>query len=283
MRVLLPGGSGFIGSPLGVRLRDLGHEVIVASRSPAADVFIDVRSQTDPELESLLRKVRPDVVVDLVGVGLSGNDTPNSDLLRVNRDWPVRLTEVVSRVKGIEVLHLASSTAIAEFDGRRESPYSESKYLASAILGQKRAEGARVHQIFVHNVYGPDQPHQRFIRFAVTAAADNAPLELRYPNRVRDFILVTDAVDMICTAVEDPPRAHGLHIGTGKGHTLLEVSQLTYELSGSDPSMIQVLDDSTDPFHSTVATNEGFLGTTHVPLETGLRYVIDAEQSRRHG
>jgi nucleoside-diphosphate-sugar epimerase len=72
MRVLVIGGSGFIGAPLVRQLVEQGHETFVVqrpeSRVPIADGARVLRGQHErlDELDPSPRELRPDVVVDLI-------------------------------------------------------------------------------------------------------------------------------------------------------------------------------------------------------------------------
>ncbi len=71
MRVLIIGGTGFIGTPLAVRLRALGHDIAVFSRGekpvdPASDVvFIRGDRQHIGDSASDIDAFQPEVVVDI--------------------------------------------------------------------------------------------------------------------------------------------------------------------------------------------------------------------------
>src|SRR5258708_36931831 len=72
MRVLILGGTGFLGPPIAARLLALGHEVTVFHRgTPDANVQKGTgvihgdRNRLEESLDDL-RRLRPDVVVDLL-------------------------------------------------------------------------------------------------------------------------------------------------------------------------------------------------------------------------
>jgi len=98
MRILLIGGNGFIGSPLGGELRRLGHQVAVFHRraDPASTHSEEVRIRGDrnrlSEYLGTLRRFSPDVIIDLI---LSSQEQARQ-LIRVAHQLASRVVAISS-------------------------------------------------------------------------------------------------------------------------------------------------------------------------------------------
>ncbi|WP_082805180.1 TIGR01777 family oxidoreductase [Pseudomonas sp. BMS12] len=72
LRVLLTGGSGFIGSPLASALSQAGHEVLILTRNPANLGNIQGRVTCLTSLEQIADDERIDCIINLAGEPLAG-------------------------------------------------------------------------------------------------------------------------------------------------------------------------------------------------------------------
>jgi nucleoside-diphosphate-sugar epimerase len=91
MRVLVLGGTGFVGTPVVARLRDAGHEVLVFHRGtspvpPGTWPVVGDRHDLDGQRHAL-RVTRPDLVIDLIAA--SGRHA--AALMRVFRGVAARI------------------------------------------------------------------------------------------------------------------------------------------------------------------------------------------------
>lgn len=277
MRVLLPGGSGFLGRAVHDQLRYAGHEVITAGRSSTADVKFDIRESSQEDVGLLIESTDPEVIINLAGSGLSDSTAKFAQLLEVNCVWPRQLANEVVRRKNVRLLHVGSSTESPQDSrGKFESQYSASKAAGTGELKAAR-DGApnRLGVVFLHNTYGPQQPGGRLVRWLIEAASTDSRVQLKYPRRVRDFIYVDDAARSIALAVNDPSAAHGMEIGTGIGTSLAELAALVYTKVGAEVRLIESLEaPSPDPFiHRTALPDRLFVPST-TPLAAGLDRTI---------
>ncbi len=80
MRVLLLGGTGFIGTALTQRLGARGDETVTVSRANGADVRLDARDLS--ALRGFLRHERFDAVINLMGTGLASDTASPTSLSR---------------------------------------------------------------------------------------------------------------------------------------------------------------------------------------------------------
>ena len=145
-RVLILGGSAFIGRHVAARLAAQARHVIVPTRNreraralltlPTVQVFqADVHD--DADLASLMRSA--DAVINLVGVLDGGRGTPwGPGFERAHVQLPARLVEA-ARAAGVRRLLHVSALGVQE-DGERTLP---SMYLRSKTAGEKQVREAK--------------------------------------------------------------------------------------------------------------------------------------------
>lgn len=277
MRVFVPGGTGFVGARLREELLALGYEVLVGGRSPLADVQLDVTSVGIPQLSALLDSIRPDVIVNLVGTGLSASCVDPDQLQTINAGWPTVLSEYLRTHEGPTIIHAASSTEKQrDSNDNFESKYSESKAAGTARLLELRTmDPTRIAVVYLHNIYGPTQPRERLVRWLINQAQCEEEVVLMHPNRVRDFVHIDDAARALGACVARPELAHLKEIGTGMGTSLSEVAQMIYTYMGCDTSLVRApAVKAEDAFSWTVAQPDTLIESPTIQLSEGIRMTL---------
>lgn len=286
MRVLLLGGTGFIGAALAERLRAEDHRVVTVSSTGAADVRLDL---TAPDtLEEYLVSTEFDTVVNLAGAGLTSGTADPTTMTRINTDLPPRLLRALaqqSRDADIHLIHASSSTERPPGHDTDESEYSRTKHEGTSgleseyarLLDEHTSPGVRVSVCRVHNTYGPGQPSGRFIAHVISRLSDGLPVTLRHPDRVRDFIYLDDTVtglsQLVNAGMTAPSHAE---LGTGVGVRLRESAECI--ANALDRPVSLVLDDeatTADPNPVTIASERfGSLGVCRVDLADGIELTV---------
>lgn len=143
MRIVVTGGTGFIGRALCARLLDLGHAVMVLTRDPAA-----AKRRLDPRITVVRRRGEEptgewtgalegsDAVVNLAGEPVAaGRWTPGrKDRLRKSRDrLTTVLVEALARLQSRPSL-LINASAIGFYGPRGDEPLTEEASSGSGFL-----------------------------------------------------------------------------------------------------------------------------------------------------
>ena len=280
MSVVILGASGFLGSHVTTALQASGHSVITLGRSDAVDVRMDATDLA--ALESVLREVQPTAVINLLGAGLSDPSADLNEMEEVNAHFPPRLAELLASVGGAPLIHAASSTEVAAPDGSFESEYSRTKAEGtSALLAHESDLPLTI--LRVHNTYGGDQPARRFVASAIDSVAASRSIELRYPDRVRDFVHVDDVAASLVAAVSAQPIGCAFYeVGTGAGASLGSVVRIIAELLGRDDPV--KASPSVEDFHPvTVASPGMLLRPATIDLSHGLERTISERLQEGEG
>lgn len=211
MRVLVTGGSGFIGRRLVERALQRGDEVVALTRPEGARRPLPggVREWkadlTDAEaVRAAMTETRPEVIFHAAMP--SGHPlTPEDRLgaLTTAVTGTAALAEGAAQAGVTRFVHFGSflgykkqTRAIVETDPiEPQSARGAAKAAASIWLGQfARERGFPSVELRIFSVYGPGEPADRFIPTLLRAALDGSAVPLlRGPSR--DLVHVDDVVD----------------------------------------------------------------------------------------
>jgi len=245
MRVLVTGGSGFIGRHVVAALCADGHHVSVVDRVDLGDP--DVRCVTgeleDPAVREAAVEVGVDAVVHLAAeTSVLGSMERPALVHRVNVDVTAALLELC-RERGVEAFVLASTNAVVgDAEGTITehlplaplTPYGATKAAAEMLLsGYHGAYGLRTVALRLTNVYGPGMHHKdSLVPRLMRAAADDGDVRVYGDGRQRrDLVHVGDVARAFAMAVVDWPSGPVI-IGSATSHTVLDLVEAAREATG---------------------------------------------------
>ena len=304
-KVLLTGGSGFLGRALTRRLEQSGVRDVIAPRSREYDLV-----QRD-QVEKLFAEVQPDVVIHLAarvgGIGM--NIERPAELYTTNLLMGTHVIEE-SRLRGTEktvVLGtICSYPNLAPVPFKEESlwdgypedtnaPYGIAKK-ALLVHGQanRKQHGQNVIYLMPVNLYGPGDKFHPSVSHVIPAlikkcvdALDNDDDEIEVwgsGRATREFLYVDDAADAIARATEQYDEPDPVNVGSGVEISIKDLAELIarvvgfegrlkWEPSRPDGQPRRLLDVS--------RAERAFGFTASTPLEDGLRRTVDWYRAHR--
>lgn len=250
MRILVLGGSGFIGSHLCEQLVDAGHDVTVFHSSGATLgnlAAIDSRIKIvegDFNNARDLEKVVPDAetVVHLISATLPGSSLLNPVYdVQMNLVSSIQLFEQCVKAGVGKVVFISSGGTVYGIPGEQPireshplnpiSPYGISKLAIEKYLALFRHHyGLDYTVLRVSNPFGPRQEAGRgqgVIAAWLNKISRGEPVEVWGDGSVvRDYVYIEDVVRAIHQAILKSTTEKIFNVGSGKGYSLLELHAL---------------------------------------------------------
>jgi UDP-glucose 4-epimerase len=246
-RVLVTGGSGFIGRRVVRALLEEGYPVTVADHKPFPDPA--VRSVTgdlcDPGMCESAVTDDTGTIIHLAAITsvLKSVDDPVATV-RLNVDTTARLLEL-SRKHNVESFLLASTNAVTGDVGdaviterialRPLTPYGASKAAAEMLLNAySNCYGIKGAALRFSNVYGPGmEAKDSFIPRLMRAARDGHGVEVRGDGSMRRDIVHVDDVVQGMFAVWRSGHTGPVIIGSGTSVSVMDMVQAARRVTGA--------------------------------------------------
>ncbi|MFI1565135.1 NAD-dependent epimerase/dehydratase family protein [Streptomyces sp. NPDC020490] len=268
LRVMVLGGTGYLGRRIGEAFRADGAQVHPVSRDPAGDgpgdarhVAMDLLAADAPDLAALFGSLRPDVVVNAAGRVWQGDE---AEMTAGNADLVVRLTRALAGLphppRLIQLGTVHEYGAGTPGAGTREeqepapvTPYGRSKLLGTrTVLRAAADDGLDGVVLRLANVIGAGVPAgSLFGRVAAHLGAaararslGERPDELRLPplRARRDLVDVRDAVDAVRAAATAPKAdvsGRVINVGRGEAVAMRALIDRMVRLSGVDLAVVE--------------------------------------------
>lgn len=177
MQILITGAAGFIGRNLALRLTEMGHNVLAATRQTLNAELAEMVSQAD-------------AVVHLAGANRPEND---EEFESVNDSYTAQLCSLLRNRRGVIPVIASSSIQVD-----RDTPYGRSKRAAETHLSALAQEtGAPVNICRLVNVFGKwcrPNYNSAVATFCYNIARD-LPITINDPSAEVRLVYVDDVID----------------------------------------------------------------------------------------
>ncbi len=247
MRVLVTGGSGFIGRSLVNNFLELGYEVKVADLvRPKVDVSYIEGDLRNNEVVSKAFLEDLDAVVHLAALTRVIESTIKPvEYLSSNVTMLMNILEQI-RLKEIPKLVFASTNAVVGNIGDKVinemfplnplSPYGGTKAAGEMLISSySHSFGFDATSLRFTNVYGIDmESKDSLIARIMKAISLKTQIEVYGSgNQVRDYVYISDVVNAICLGL-DLKGCNTLSIGSGVSTSVNEILKLIENIVGNE-------------------------------------------------
>jgi nucleoside-diphosphate-sugar epimerase len=228
-RVLVTGGTGFIGSCLVDRLASLGAETHLAVRSPVPAERAHLVDLGDPDdCLALVAAIEPQVVLHLASMvsGARGVELV-VPMMRANQGFAVNLLAAVAQTAPAARVVLAGSIEenLGGDGSAPTSPYTAAKLAATSYATMfARLWELPVSVLRIAMVYGPGQADRsKLVPSVTTALLRGEDPPVGSGRRLVDWVFVEDVVDaFLCAAGTATPPGAVVDVCSGEPVTIRE-------------------------------------------------------------
>lgn len=268
MKILLVGGSGYIGRKIAPILIQFGHSVISTSRL-AKPGFTPLDVSQYFEARNILKILNPDAIINLSWY--SGPGYVESHLNYECRDRAIQLQRLVLDLginKYVEIGSAAeygSSAHPCSITGtplNGKSLYAKSKIETfgsfTRILSNSSLEATWIR---LFNLYGPNQDSSRLFPKLLNSLSDNQVFLLKNPDAMRDWIYVDDLANALQIVLTNSSPTV-LNVGSGIGITNRNLCRLLEMKLGLKWKVFQ---DSINESSALVSQNDNWLSSKWTP------------------
>jgi len=247
-RILVTGGSGFIGRHVVAALTAAGAHVRVLDLEPHADPSVDiVRGDiADPDVVGRALDGRFGSIVHLAAVTSVLRSVEQPELTHRTNVTGTALLLERARDTGVKSIAFASTNAVTgptDAPAITESaplapltPYGATKAAAEMLMSAYTAAyGVRCACLRLTNVYGPGmQAKDSIVARLMRAIGLGTTFEIYGDGRqVRDYVHVSDVVEAIALALADERWSGPTVIGTGTSLSVLQVLDTVRRISSA--------------------------------------------------
>lgn len=233
-KILITGGSGFIGSNLVRRLLSDEVEIHVVTK-PDSDLWrlkgiLDkvhihpIRLEDFSALQNLIHQISPKVIFHLAAFGVSSSDKDHFQMASANITGTLNLLMASRDLDYEGFIQMGGSSEY----GNKHLPMNEQDVLEpTTFYGATKACSTLLARQFAHefrkplailrafSVYGYYESPSRLIPTAINAALQGKPLKLTPKGLSRDYVFVEDVVEALYRTWEKRIYGEIINVGTG--------------------------------------------------------------------
>ena len=241
MKILITGSTGFVGKtlvPFFSENKTNKLYLLVRNVSKAESLFsnndVDIIDTNKNDWTDQVRKINPDTVLHLAAFFTGRHDFESIDnIIDSNIKFTTILLEVVSQTT---CKHFINIGTFSEFfyGGGEYAPnnlYSASKTSERAIIRyyQTISQWNWIN-VIVYSPYGRRNAYKKVIDYMADSFTSKQPVDFTKGEQILDFIHVDDMADffyaLICRLNQLKDKYYEIHLGTGVGHSIREVSAI---------------------------------------------------------
>ncbi len=250
-RVLITGGSGFVGACLARAEIAEGHDVHLILR-PQAQLWrlSGIEGHYTPHradlcdaqaLRQAVAEAQPEVIHHLAAHGAYPTQKDRAAILAANLLGTINLLDALQGQDYRALIHTGSSSEYGHKSGpmheddrlEPRSDYGVTKAAATLLCQAEALRGRPVTTVRIFSAYGPWEDPTRLVPYVMDCCWQGIDPKVSAGWQPRDFIYVDDVVALLQRAAhQDRPRGQILHAATGQQHTVRDMVETIVAVCG---------------------------------------------------
>ncbi len=243
-RVILTGGTGFVGANLARRLLHEGHDLHLLVRPNyqpwrieqiLADLHLhELRLHDSDAVSRVVGQIRPDWIFHLAAHGAYSWQTDWEQMVQTNIQGTMSLLDACLKTGFEAFVNTGSSSeygfkdhAPAESEPVEPNSHYAITKASSTMCCHYAAQSQRVHlpTLRLYSVFGPYEDPERLLPSLIRHGLRGQLPPLADPEVARDFVYVDDVVEacLLAATVRTPEWGPIYNVGTGVQTTVREV------------------------------------------------------------
>ena len=246
MKILITGGTGFIGRATVRTLADAGHNLMVFTRRPYHCAHDSVQSMTGDlaDTDTVRGAVREFGREALVHLAWEGLPDYRFDTSALNLAHGLTILKAAAEAGTRQVVMAGTCWEYEPANGplSEQAPLSNSSAFVAAKHALRRMgefaaseAGFCLYWLRLFFVYGQGQRPDSLIPYVASEAVSGRSPKLRTPESRQDFIHVDDVAEAMRAVVETNPPGGVFNVGTGISTTTRRAAELVCETAAGPP------------------------------------------------
>lgn len=280
-KVLVTGSEGFVGRHLSKRLKEVGLQVVTTDKNRK---HIDVTNVDQiPTIENVNAIVHLAAKTSVVDSFKEPHKTFFANVMGT-----LNVLEF-ARIRNIKKLIYVSTYVYGEprylpIDEKHvvnpHSPYNTSKLIAEKIC-QNYSQHFNMNIVTLRPfyVYGPDSRYRSLIPSMISQIKKDGKVKLSGKQIKRDFLFVSDFVDLIEKILQDFPKGYNFYnVGYGRSYSLNQVSDGLGRLLGKKIKIQfskSTIPEISDMRADITKVSKAFNWTPTIDMRKGLRLIVE--------
>lgn len=246
MKILITGGTGYIGTTLVPYLQGRGYNdicLLVRNKTKAQGIYANSVQYISTEnlvWRSQIAEYDPEVVIHLAGLLNSKHDAESVEpIVNSNVLFTTQLLEAVSHTQCKYFVNVGSCWEFRD-GGTNPNPntlYAATKLAVHPIISfYQSISHWKWINVVVYSAYGKRNVPKKIFELLYDALDAPTPHPFTEGNQILDFIHVEDIADFFYTLLTKldviTDSYTQFHLGTGEGHSLRQVAAILEELTG---------------------------------------------------
>jgi UDP-glucose 4-epimerase len=240
MRVILTGGTGFIGYPVLKKLIELNYEILLLDRNffflenlKIKRLKVDLNNFTDKKFEII--NFKPEVILHLAWQGIPDY---SEEMSKINYNNSINFLNFV--IENTDCKKVIVPGSCWEYnDGNiigkcsedikiePQKPFSiYKKKLFDELINKTEQRKIIFNWARLFYVYGPLQKKSSLIPTLIDSFLNNKDFHIKSPNNKNDFIFIDDVVNILIFMVQSNIPSGVYNVGTGVATEVAKLSSI---------------------------------------------------------